>query len=214
MKLSIVVLTPGPAEGKVIPITVPQFLIGRDPGCQLRPTSIHISKRHCALLRRDDKVFVRDFGSTNGTYVNDRQIRGEIELLDGDRLRVGPLSFAVRLELAPVEHPSPVPVIAAATPKQASVQATSPVVQEPARAASEEDDAAATLLAMQDEDTPNAGLREEVPEGSTVFDLPIPTATDKEAANKEKEKAKPPSGDTSTAAKSILDKYLKRPRPS
>jgi pSer/pThr/pTyr-binding forkhead associated (FHA) protein len=209
MKLSIVVLTPGPAQGKVIPINVSQFFIGRDPGCQLRPTSLHISKRHCALLRREDKVFVRDFGSTNGTFVNDRQIRGEIELLDGDQLRVGPLSFTVRLEPGPVEQPTPVPTIKAATQKQASGPATSPSAKEPDRATADEDEAAATLLSMQDSDAPDASPPSEVPEGSTVHDLPIPTMIEKEM-----EKPKQSSGDTSTAAKSILDKYHKRPRPT
>lgn len=209
MKLSIVVITPGPAEGKVIPINVPQFVIGRDPGCQLRPASIHISKRHCALLRRDDKAFIRDFGSTNGTFINDRQIKGEIELLDGDRLRVGPLAFAVHLEKAEGGRPTPLSMTETTTQKEASDQGTNQPTAEPAHAAGDEDEAAATLLAMQDSDAPDAGPRTEVPEGSTVFDLPMPAATDKD-----KEKPKQTTGDTSTAAKSILDKYLKRPRPS
>jgi pSer/pThr/pTyr-binding forkhead associated (FHA) protein len=213
MKLTIVVLTPGPAEGKVIPINVPQFLIGRDPGCQLRPNSIHISKRHCALLRSDGKVFVHDFGSTNGTFVNDRQIKGEIQLLDGDRLRVGPLSFAVQLKSEPVDRRTPLPPTKATTQKLPSGLAVSLPAEAPARAASDEDEAAAALLAMQDSDVPNAGPPAEVPEGSTLYDLTAAGLADKEAANKEKEKPKQPIGDTSTAAKSILDKYLKRPRP-
>ena len=212
MKLSIVVLTPGPSEGKVIPINGAQFVIGRDPGCQLRPASIHISKRHCALLRREDKVFARDFGSTNGTFVNDRQIRGEIELLDGDELRVGPLKFTVRLEPAPVNRPTPPPPTKTPTEKLTAGTATvAPTIEEPDRAPGDEEDAAAMLLAMQDNDAPAGTPRTEVPEGSTVFDLPAPGATDKE---KEKDKPKQPTGDTSTAAKSILEKYLKRPRPS
>jgi predicted component of type VI protein secretion system len=212
MKLSIVVLTPGPSEGKVIPIAGTQFVIGRDPGCQLRPASIHISKRHCALLRREDKVFARDFGSTNGTFVNDRQIRGEIELLDGDQLRVGPLSFAVRMEPAPapVNRPTPPPPTKATTQKLPAEVAAKPPTEEPASVGGDEEDAAALLLAMQDADAPTGTPNTEVPEGATVFDLPAPGAADKE---KEKEKAKQPSGDTSTAAKSILEKYLKRPRP-
>jgi pSer/pThr/pTyr-binding forkhead associated (FHA) protein len=214
MKLSIVVLTPGPAEGKVIPIHVPQFLIGRDPGCQLRPGSILISKRHFALLRRVDKVFVRDFGSTNGTFINDRQIKGEIELIDGDRLRIGPLTFAVELKTVPVDRPTPLPLTNATTQRQAAGLATSPLSVEPTRAASAEDEAAPTLLAMQDSDAPDAGSQTDVPEGSTQFDLPMLNAAGKEEANQEKEKPKQPSGDTSSAAKSILDKYLKRPRTS
>ncbi|HEY7327304.1 MAG TPA: FHA domain-containing protein [Gemmataceae bacterium] len=208
MKLSIVVLTPGPAEGKVIPINVPQFFIGRDSGCHLRPTSIHISKRHCALVRREDKVFVRDFDSMNGTFVNDRQIKGEIELLDGDRLRVGPLTFAVKLETVPVDLATPMPPAKTMTQKLTSGPDSSPPAKQPARASDDEDEAAATLLSMQESDAPDASSPSEVPEGSTVHDLPLPTAADKD-----KEKPKQSSGDTSTAAKSILDKYLKRPRP-
>jgi predicted component of type VI protein secretion system len=208
MKLSLVVLTPGPSEGKVIPIAPTQFVIGRDPGCQLRPASPHISKRHCALVRREDKVFAHDFGSTNGTFVNDRQIRGEIELLDGDQLRVGPLLFAVRLEPTPVNRPTPAPPTKAMTQKATSEQ---PAAAAPEKAPESEEDAAAMLLAMQDSESPTGATLTEVPEGSTVFDLPAPSVAEKD---KEKEKPKQATGDTSSAAKSILEKYLKRPRPT
>ena len=101
MKLSLVVITPGKMEGKAIPITLSQFLIGRDPQCHLRPASALISKRHCAVLVRDERAFVRDFGSTNGTFVNDQPVKGEQELRDGDRFKVGPLDFRVALEATP-----------------------------------------------------------------------------------------------------------------
>ena len=65
MKLSLVVLTSGKSEGQEIPVPQAQFVIGRDPKCNLRPASPIISKRHCALLIRNGKVFVRDFDSTN-----------------------------------------------------------------------------------------------------------------------------------------------------
>ena len=76
MKLSLVVAS-GLHAGKAIPITVPQFVIGRDPQCQLRPASSAISKRHCAIFVRGKEVFIRDFGSTNGTFVNDKLVEGE-----------------------------------------------------------------------------------------------------------------------------------------
>ena len=69
MKVSLVVAS-GAHEGKVIPLTGAQFLIGRDQQCNLRPASPAISKLHCAVLIRDGKVHVKDFGSTNGTLVN------------------------------------------------------------------------------------------------------------------------------------------------
>ena len=61
MKLSLVVLTPGKQEGKALEVKLAQFVIGRDPQCHLRPASPMISKRHCALIQRDNKVFLRDF---------------------------------------------------------------------------------------------------------------------------------------------------------
>jgi pSer/pThr/pTyr-binding forkhead associated (FHA) protein len=68
------VLTAGKSEGKVIPVPAPEFVIGRDPQCHLRPASPIVSKRHCALLIRGGKAFVRDFNSTNGTFVNRSRI--------------------------------------------------------------------------------------------------------------------------------------------
>src|SRR5215471_3895522 len=103
MKLSLVVSSPGKAEGKVIPITLSQFVIGRDPQCHLRPASAVISKRHCAILIRNGKAFVRDFDSTNGTFINEEPVKGERELANNDFLTIGPLNFRVALEAsAPV----------------------------------------------------------------------------------------------------------------
>src|SRR5437660_7695918 len=110
MKLSLVVLSEGKAQGQTIPITLPQFLIGRDPQCQLRPASPMISKRHCAVIVKNGKVFVRDFGSTNGTFVNEDAVKGERQLQNEDTLKVGPLQFRVALETnTPVNKPTPPP---------------------------------------------------------------------------------------------------------
>src|SRR4051812_18570631 len=98
MKLSLVVLTPGSQQGKVIDVKLSQFLVGRDPQCHLRPASPMISKRHCALIQKDGKAFLRDFDSTNGTLLNDQPIKGEVELHHDDRIKIGPLFFGVRLE--------------------------------------------------------------------------------------------------------------------
>jgi predicted component of type VI protein secretion system len=201
MKLALVVMTPGKMEGKAIPITLAQFVIGRDPQCNLRPASPVISKRHCALLIKGEKAFVRDFESTNGTFVNDQPVKGEVELQNADVLMVGPIRFAVNLEPtpAPVNKPTPLPATKTA-------------------AATEDDDIAAMLLSLQDDgDTASSGgLTSEVPEGSTVMDLPAPIGAMEQAAEaaKNKGQTKPavPTGDTRSAAKNILEKYMRRPR--
>jgi pSer/pThr/pTyr-binding forkhead associated (FHA) protein len=207
MKLCLIVLTPGKWEGKEIPIPIPQFMIGRDPSCHLRPASALISKRHCVLEVRGNKVFLRDFGSTNGTFLNEQSVNAEVEIHDKDQLRVGPIAFRVRLEVqTPVDQPTPIPVNKAARPEPDA-----------------DDAAAALLLSIQDGDPPSAGLKEldkdGVPTGSTVMDtiaVPPPPEDDKKDPTKPADKSKQAkvmgSADTSTAAKAILDKYLRRPR--
>jgi pSer/pThr/pTyr-binding forkhead associated (FHA) protein len=110
MKVSLVVAS-GAHQGKVVPITGPQFLIGRDAQCHLRPASQAISKHHCGVLVRDGQVYVKDFGSTNGTLVNDVLIRAtEVGVVDGATLKLGPLDFIVRIELAaPQPDGTPLP---------------------------------------------------------------------------------------------------------
>src|SRR2546430_17740644 len=99
MKLSLVVMTAGKSKGQAVPVNLPQFIIGRDPQCNLRPASAAISKRHCAVLVKEGKVFVRDFDSTNGTFVNDVPIKGEVPLKHEDILKIGPLEFKVVMEI-------------------------------------------------------------------------------------------------------------------
>ena len=199
MNLALVVMTPGKLGGKAIPITLPQFVIGRDPKCHLRPASPVVSKRHCALLSRGEQAFVHDLNSTNGTFLNDQPVQGEVALQNGDVLKVGPITFAVSLEATrrPVDTPAPPPPMKKPAP-------------------SEDDDIAAMLLAMQDDnDSGSTGLSSAVPEGSTVMDLQSPTAAGTQPADAQQGKAqaaKPPLGDTSSAAKAILKKYWHRPR--
>jgi len=156
MKLSLVVAQ-GVHTGKVIPITTPEFIIGRDPQCQLRPASPAVSKQHCALSVRDGKVFARDCGSTNGTFVNGEQVAADREVKSGDRLRVGPLEFDVKIEAG---VPGAKPALAPAPVKPASNPPANPATV-PAHAKKAPAKAAVGALAT---DT--------VPEGGTVIMTP------------------------------------------
>src|SRR6186713_3265613 len=94
MKLKLVVLA-GAKEGLEIPLKKEKFLIGRAKECALRAGSEAISRQHCAISRHEAGYTVRDLGSRNGTYVNDKQITGEVPLVVGNELRVGPLKFRI-----------------------------------------------------------------------------------------------------------------------
>jgi len=88
----------GPSAGKEFKLPVDNFVIGRGDGCHLKPKSDMVSRKHCALAVRDSKLFLEDFGSKNGTYVNGERVEGTIELKMGDELRVGPLDFLILID--------------------------------------------------------------------------------------------------------------------
>lgn len=233
MKLNLIVMTPGKSEGKAIPITLSQFLIGRDPQCQLRPASVSISKRHCAILVRSGKVFIHDLDSTNGTFVNDQPVKGETELHHQDKLKIGPLLFGVQIDATKptVNKPTPAPASQATTPTPAPPtpgKPTTPMPKKPPQSEPADDESvAAWLLSMEDEGGATPGGESEVPGGSTVVldqaelnkdkktDPDAAAATAQDSTPKTKDKlaqAKALQADTADVAKAILQKYMRRPR--
>ena len=97
MKIRLKVLK-GSNAGKEVKIPTPECVIGRSSECHLRPKSDAISRRHCAIVVENGNVKLRDFGSKNGTYLNDHRVEGELVLKSGDKLQVGPLSFEVMID--------------------------------------------------------------------------------------------------------------------
>jgi pSer/pThr/pTyr-binding forkhead associated (FHA) protein len=97
MKAKLCVLK-GPSEGKEIAIPVSKFFIGRGEDCHLRPKSDAISRHHCAIIITDSQIAIRDFGSKNGTFVNDQRVENIAILNNGDKVVVGPLSFKLVLD--------------------------------------------------------------------------------------------------------------------
>src|SRR4051812_43399195 len=88
------VVVTGRAIGRSIEVPGPRFLIGRDPTCHLRPNNVAVSRVHATIEQRKGRVYLRDLGTTNGTFLNDRLLRDEeAEVAHGDRLEVGPLKF-------------------------------------------------------------------------------------------------------------------------
>jgi pSer/pThr/pTyr-binding forkhead associated (FHA) protein len=211
MKLSLVVAS-GVHAGKAIPVTVPQFAIGRDPQCQLRPASPSISKRHCALFVKGKQVLIRDFGSTNGTFVNGTLVEGEVPLKDGDEIKVGPLDFKVSIAMtAATPKPAAAPAAAAATLGDPPADGETVEIKPET---SDEDKLAALLL--DDDGAPNSTLGpDDIPQGSTVMEVPAQAVAATESTKPGAPPARKPvvgTGNTSDAAAEILKRYQRRPR--
>lgn len=94
MQMQLKVLSGGHA-GKLIAINHDKFMIGRSEGCHLRPKSDAISRRHCAIVQKDNRFLLVDLKSRNGTLVNDHLLEATKPKLlkDGDRIKIGNLEF-------------------------------------------------------------------------------------------------------------------------
>lgn len=80
------------------------MLVGRHQDADLLLQSADISRRHAALLLKDQQLWVQDLNSSNGTFINDLKIEQETELHDGDILQFASFMFSV---LAPVDAKLP-----------------------------------------------------------------------------------------------------------
>jgi predicted component of type VI protein secretion system len=209
MKFSLLVESPGTYQGKSIVIRKPEFVIGRDPGCDLRPQSEFVSHRHCAISIRGDQAFVRDFTSTNGTFLNDQQVQNEVELKHGDTLRIESVLFRVNLHAgAPADG-----VVTGPGTSQPAVgkaegnhqSAAAPVPPGAARAAPAKDEAtAAHFTAQSAEPDP----------GSTLDEIQLIEETDSDAGmNGDPDNAPPAKTlpvDTTGAVGHMLPKHPRR----
>lgn len=84
----------GPDLGRLIPLEEPALTIGRDAGCEVVVPIDGISRRHCELVHREG-VRLRDLGSTNGTWLNGRELAPDEEALlrTGDRVELVGVAF-------------------------------------------------------------------------------------------------------------------------
>ena len=86
------------------------MLVGRHQDAEILLQSTDISRKHAALLFRNDHIWVKDLNSTNGTFVNGERVEQEqeIELHDGDMLQFASFMFMI---LAPERYKAHLPEI-------------------------------------------------------------------------------------------------------
>ncbi len=71
-KFSLAVIS-GPDAGKIYPLDRARTVIGRS-GADLVLNDTEISRKHCAVEVRDERVVLIDLGSTNGTFVDEEKV--------------------------------------------------------------------------------------------------------------------------------------------
>jgi diguanylate cyclase (GGDEF)-like protein len=85
----------GPGLGRRFAIEQSETTIGRGARNTLVVPLGDISRTHCRITRRKGSLYVRDLGSTNGTYVNDELAPSDddVRLRHGDHLNLGGVIF-------------------------------------------------------------------------------------------------------------------------
>lgn len=98
LKVKLVVVG-GDAKAKEVNLKLPT-VIGRGKEAGLTVPHALVSRRHTELFERDGKLFVRDLGSLNGTFVDNAKIEGEKYLAPNQLLTLGNITFRAVYEVA------------------------------------------------------------------------------------------------------------------
>jgi pSer/pThr/pTyr-binding forkhead associated (FHA) protein len=86
-----ITIVAGPKTGDYYPLGKRTIVIGRDESCPVQVTDERVSRKHLQLRFDEAKNqhILLDMKSANGTWVNGRQLTGEIALVDNDEITIG-----------------------------------------------------------------------------------------------------------------------------
>ena len=85
---ALLVVRSGEDEGRYYSLDKAVVTIGRSEDADISLEDITVSRQHSEIHHTGGRYIVRDAGSLNGTYVNQRRI-DVVELTQGDELQVG-----------------------------------------------------------------------------------------------------------------------------
>lgn len=89
----------GPLAGQTFGLDAPLVTLGRSETNTIVVPEGTVSRAHAAIRREGGAYFLRDVGSTGGTYVNSEPLAGEHALRDGDVIGLGAVvTLAVRAQ--------------------------------------------------------------------------------------------------------------------
>ena len=140
-------------------------IIGRKPEADIRIPLGEVSRAHCEVRLKGNQLFVRDLGSSNGTYVNNERVT-EAALKAGDTMRIGLVQFTVQIDGKPekiVPLPGSTPAVSARSqPARADTvtKIAPPRAPSPADAPSDDDFDIDELEELDSEDLSDLDLGE------------------------------------------------------
>ncbi len=103
----ILMVIEGPMLNQYWILDRPEIIIGRDNDCDISLPERAISRQHIRIYKENERYFLKDLDSRNGTWVNGQRLEGGVkELFDGDEIHV---ALLVRLRYSGSEATAPLP---------------------------------------------------------------------------------------------------------
>jgi len=78
----------GANEGTSIPLDGDKFVLGRNPDCDIVIAATSVSREHAQIVRVQNRYYIEDKQSRNGTYINNQAITTRTPLQHNDRIRI------------------------------------------------------------------------------------------------------------------------------
>jgi len=99
MNVRFVVIAPESKRG-TFTVKLP-IVVGRSEEAKFRIQQDRVSRKHCEFFDQEGVVYVRDLGSTNGTFLGDEQVPASVktQITSGAVVRVGGLAFRVEYDM-------------------------------------------------------------------------------------------------------------------
>ncbi|MGI8494981.1 MAG: FHA domain-containing protein, partial [Pyrinomonadaceae bacterium] len=112
----------GPHQGRTFTFDQHEtFLIGRAENAHFcLPEDRYFSRNHCILEIAPPQIFLRDLGSTNGTYVNGQRVEN-IYLKSGDHIQGGETVLEVEVSADSPDFTSPLNELSQLTPSEITI---------------------------------------------------------------------------------------------
>jgi serine phosphatase RsbU (regulator of sigma subunit) len=80
----------GPNAKQSLSLEKDRTLLGRNATCDIvfPANDFAVSREHACIARAQNKFFIEDLGSRNGTYVNNQAVKEKTQLKDNDQIRI------------------------------------------------------------------------------------------------------------------------------
>lgn len=121
-----------------LPLKKQRYIVGRQSDAGIRLPDASVSRQHAELVIDDDRMVIKDLGSSNGTFVNRKRVNQQ-ELTAGDLVSVGPFVFVVCIDGEPpsidAEEALAEGMPVTQTPAPSAAARPAPISMPPAKAA-------------------------------------------------------------------------------